>query len=53
VLLSGNVHGKQGAAEAWYTVALAYAVLSVSAKTALEVGFLVMLTQMPEELDAV
>jgi len=53
VLLSGNVHGKQGAAEAWYTVALAYAVLSVSAKTALEVGFLIMLTQMPEELDAV
>jgi len=53
VLLSGNVHGKQGAAEAWYTVALAYAVLSVTAKTALEVGFLFMLTQMPEELDAV
>jgi len=53
VLLSGNVHGKQGAAEAWYTVSPAYAVLSVSAKTALEVGFLVMLTQMPEELDAV
>ena len=51
LLLSGNVHGEQGAGEAWYTVALAYAVLSVTAKTTLEIGFLVMLTQMPQELD--
>jgi len=51
LLLSGNVHGEQGSGEAWYTVALAYAVLSVTAKTTLEIGFLVMLTQMPEELD--
>jgi len=51
LLLSGNVHGQQGAAEAWYTVSLSYAVLSVTAKTTLEIGFLFMLTQMPEELD--
>jgi len=51
ILLSGNVHEKHGASEAWYTVALAYSLLSVIAKTTLEIGFLVMLTQMPEELD--
>jgi len=51
LLLSGNVHGQQESAEAWYTVALAYAVLSVTAKTTLEIEFLVMLTQMPEKLD--
>jgi len=33
---------------AWYSVAMVYAVLSVTAKTTLEIGFLVMLSQMPE-----
>ena len=51
LLLSGNVHGQQGAAEAWYTMSFSYAVLSVTAKTTLEIGFLFMLSQMPEELD--
>jgi len=45
---SRGVCSASGAAVAWHRVSLAYAVLSVSAKTALEVGFLVMLAQMPE-----
>jgi len=43
--------GTQGTSKeeaAWYTVAMLYAVLSVTAKTSLEIGFIVMLTQMPE-----
>jgi hypothetical protein len=41
-------HGEAKCQSAWYTVSIMYAVLSVTAKTSLEVGFIVMLTQMPE-----
>jgi len=51
LFLVSQVRGPEAATDAWYSVALAYALLSVVAKTALEVGFLVMLTQMPEEID--
>jgi len=46
--IAPTVHGPEQAKEAWYFVSMIYAVLSVTAKTALEIGFLVMLTQMPE-----
>jgi len=35
---------------AWYAVSIAYAVLSVVAKTTLEIAFLAMLAQMPESV---
>jgi ferredoxin len=35
---------------AWYAVSIAYAVLSVTAKTTLEIAFLAMLAQMPESV---
>jgi len=46
--IAPTVHGPEQAEEAWYFVSMVYAILSVTAKTALEIGFLVMLTQMPE-----
>jgi len=50
LFLVTRVRGAAAAEEAWYAAALAYAVLSVTAKTALEIGFLVMLTQMPSDV---
>jgi len=49
--IASTVHGKE--TEAWYFVSLIYAVLSVTAETALEVGFLVMISQMPESVPTV
>jgi len=46
--LSFGQHGERKVKSAWYTVSMVYAVLSVTAKTSLEIGFLVMLSQMPE-----
>jgi len=51
LFLVSQVRGSDAATKAWYSVALAYAMLSVFAKTALEIGLLVMLTQMPKEID--
>ena len=41
-------HGTEKVKSAWYNVAVVYSLLSVTAKTSLEIGFLVMLSQMPE-----
>ena len=51
LLLATQVHGGKAAHKAWHRVSLAYAMLSITTKTVLEVGFLVMLTQMPESRD--
>jgi len=51
LLLATQVHGGKAAHRAWHRVSLAYAVLSISTKTVLEVGFIIMLTQMPESRD--
>jgi len=45
---SPTIHGEEHVKSAWFSVAVAYSVLSVTAKTSLEIGFLVMLTQMPQ-----
>ena len=46
--LSSNVTNVEEQKNVWYTVSIAYAVLSVVAKTTLEIAFLAMLAQMPE-----
>jgi len=47
---ASHVKGPDDERRAWYSVSKIYAVLSVTAKTSLEVGFLVMLSQMPESV---
>jgi len=51
-VISFAIHDKKddppNSEAAWYAVAMVYAVLSVTAKITLEIGFLVMLSQMPE-----
>jgi hypothetical protein len=47
---ASRVKGPADEKRAWYSVSMIYAVLSVTAKTSLEVGFLVMLSQMPESV---
>jgi len=47
IYLSRNVVSKALARRTWYMVSYYYAILSVTAKSALEIGFLVMLSQMP------
>jgi len=42
-----NVTSRELAAAAWHRVSYRYAILSVTAKSVLEIGFLVMLSQMP------
>ena len=42
-----NVTSRELATAAWHRVSYSYAILSVAAKSVLEIGFLVMLTQMP------
>ena len=48
--LSSGVTDNKQKENAWYEVSIAYAVLSVTAKTTLEIAFLAMLAQMPESV---
>ena len=49
-VFSSMVNSEEDREKFWYGVSIAYAVLSVTAKTTLEIAFLAMLAQMPESV---